>query len=352
MNSRIIKALLKKDISLFMNNRFYMLITVVGIVFYIGIYFLLPSEVDEELSIAMYAEEVPEAFAALSGQQGINIGYFEDEESMTQTVLDGDYIAGISLPTDILDIWAAGNKPDITIYYPSAASTEVLDAIVALVKELSYAQTGQSINFDITQEILGADMTGNQINLRDRMRPLLVIFILLTEILTLASLISVEIEQGTARALFVTPMRISDLFIAKGVLGVGLALIQSILFMLLVGGFAHQPLIVLTALILGSIMVVGIGFLLSSVTRDVMSVTGWGMLILIIFAIPGFGATIPGLLSGWAKVIPSYYLTDTVNRVVNYSAGWVDVSANLAILAGFTALIIYAGMVTLRRRYQ
>ena len=126
------------------------------------------------------------------------------------------------------------------------------------------------------------------------MRPLLAIFILLVEILTLASLISIEIEQGTVRALLVTPMRVSGLYIAKGILGVGLALIQAILFIWLVGGFSHQPLIILVTIVLGSLMVVGISFLLASVARDVMAVTGWGMLILIIFAIPGFGIAVPG----------------------------------------------------------
>jgi ABC-2 type transport system permease protein len=98
-------------------------------------------------------------------------------------------------------------------------------------------------------------------------------------------------------------------------------------------------------------MVVGTGFLLASLARDVVGVTGWGMLILIIFAIPGFGTTIPGLLSGWAKVIPSYYLTDTVNRVTNYGAGWGEIWLNLVVLAAFTAAVVWAGMALLRRRY-
>jgi ABC-2 type transport system permease protein len=352
MNTRIIKALLKKDFTLFKSNRFYLLITVIGIIFYIAIYFILPSKVDEKLSLAMYAPVVPPAFTQLTDQEGVGIKYFSNEDDLKQAVLNNDYQVAISLPANIMDTWTAGGKPDITVYYASTAPIEMKDAIITLVKELSYAQTGQALNFNTTEEILGPDMLGSQIALRDRMRPLLAVFILLVEILTLASLISVEIEQGTARALFVTPMGISDLFIAKGVLGVGLALGQSLLFMALVGGFNHQPLIILTTLLLGSLMVVGIGFLLASVARDVMAVTGWGMLIFIIFTIPGFGTVIPGLLSGWVRVIPSYYLTDTVSRVANYGAGWADVGVNLAILTGFAVLVIGGGMAALRRRYQ
>jgi len=99
-------------------------------------------------------------------------------------------------------------------------------------------------------------------------------------------------------------------------------------------------------------MVVGIGFLLASLVRDVMAVTGWGMLVLIILALPGFGTAVPGLLSDWAKVIPSFYITDTLNRVINYSAGWGDVWLNLVILAVFSTAVLIAGMTVLRRRYQ
>lgn len=352
MNTRVIKALLKKDVSLFISNRFYFLMTIVGLVFYVGMYFILPSQVDEKLSLAMYAPVVPPAFTQLTSQEGTGIKFFQSEDLLKQAVLDGDYHAALALPPNIMDVWTAGGKPTIKVYYSSTAPPEVSAAIVTLVKELSYVQTGQALNFDTTEEVLGTDMLATQIALRDRMRPLLAIFILLVEIMTLASLISVEIEQGTVRALLVTPMRVSDLFLAKGILGVGLALGQAILFMALVGGFSQQPLIMLTTLLIGSVMVVGTGFLLASLTRDVMSVTGWGMLVLILFAVPGFGNVIPGLLSGWAKVIPSFYLTDTVNRIANYGAGWADVGVNLAILSGFTILMVLGGMAALRRRYQ
>jgi ABC-2 type transport system permease protein len=352
MNARVIKALLKKDLALFKSNRFYMLITIVGLIFYIGIYFILPAQVDESFSLAMYAPVLPPAFAQVTENEGADIQYYSDEASLKQAVLDGDYQVAVAIPPDIMDTWAAGGKPEIKIYYSSTAPSEISAAVAALVKELAYMQTGQALNYEATEEILGPDMLGDQIALRDRMKPLLAIFILLVEILTLASLIATEIEQGTARAILTTPLRTSELFMAKGILGVVLAFVQAVIFMGIVGGLNHQPLIMLTALIIGCFMVVGIGFLVASLARDVNAVTGWGMLILIILAIPGFGTAIPGLLSDWARFIPSYYLTDTVSRVANYGAGWGDIGTNLIIIAAFSAVVIWAGMATLRRRYR
>jgi ABC-2 type transport system permease protein len=352
MNTRIIKALLKKDVKLFISNRFYFILTAVGLIFYVGAYFILPSKVDEKLSLAMYAPVMPPAFEQILKQEGAEVNLLPSEAALKQAILDGDYQAAIALPPDIMDTWKAGSKPKISVYYSSTAPPALSTAMVILVKELSYAQTGQSLNFVTDIETLGTDTIGAKIALRDRIRPLLAVFLLLFEVLTLASLISVEIEQGTARALLVTPMRVSDLFIAKGILGISLALGQALIFMAIVGGFSQQPLIMLTTLLIGSMMVVGIGFLLASVARDVMAVTGWGMLILILFSIPGFGNAIPGLLSDWAKVIPSFYLTDTVNRIANYGAGWSDVAVNLIVLTGFTVVFLLGGMFVLRRRYQ
>jgi ABC-2 type transport system permease protein len=352
MKAGVIGALLKKDLALFMANRFYMLITIIGMIFYIVIYFVLPSSIDETLHLGMYAPTVPPAFGQLTEQPGVDIEMFDSAEELKSAVSDGTYSAGIVLPADIMDTWAAGGKPQVIIYYSAESQAEVQDAISTLVTELSYAQTGQALNIETEAEVLGPDMLGSQIALAARMRPLLAVFILIVEVMSLAALISVEIDQGTAQALSVTPMRTADLFIAKGAMGVGMALAQAVFFMAIVGGFAHQPLIILVTLFLGSVMVVGLGFLLAALSRDVTVVTGWGVLLMIIMAIPGFGSVIPGLLSDWTRIIPSFYLTDTISRVMNFGAGWADIWSNLAILSAFTLAVILLGMVTLRRRYQ
>jgi ABC-2 type transport system permease protein len=109
---------------------------------------------------------------------------------------------------------------------------------------------------------------------------------------------------------------------------------------------------VLSALLLGSLLVTGVGFLMASAGKDMMSVIGLGVPAILILAIPSFGVLFPGSISDWIKVIPSYHLVDTVRQVTSFGAGWSDVWGNLATLLGFDLVLVALGIVALRRRVQ
>jgi ABC-2 type transport system permease protein len=97
-------------------------------------------------------------------------------------------------------------------------------------------------------------------------------------------------------------------------------------------------------------MVTGIGFLLASAGRDLMSVMAWGLPAIIVLAVPAFGVMFPGTVSDWVKVIPSYYLVDTVHLSANFGLGWGDIWQNLLILLGFDIAFIGLGIIALRRK--
>ena len=81
-----------------------------------------------------------------------------------------------------------------------------------------------------------------------------------------------------------------------------------------------------------------------------MSLMAWGIPVLIILMIPAFGLLMPGFISDWVKVIPSYYFVHAVDQAANFAAGWSELWQDLAILAAFGALFIWLGAVALRRR--
>lgn len=352
MNFGIIKTLVAKDASLYLKNRLFAFFTILGILTFIIIYFILPSSVNEELEIGLFAPVIPPVFELIQEEDGLKFEVFESEEALIEAITGGDYVAGVVLPADIMDKFASGLKPRITLYFPSAAPAEITDAVRVMIKELAYIQTGQPLAIEMSTEILGRDRLGAQIPPRDRMRPLFAVFILMFETMGLASLISEEVEHRTAQALLVTPMGITDFFAAKGITGVSLAFGQVVFFMTIVGGMSNQPLIILTALLLGSVLVTGVAFLVASLAKDIMSVMAWSMPVFITLSLPAFGIMFPGTITSWAKAVPSYYLADTVHQAANFGAGWGDIWSNLLILLGFNLVIIWGGIMALKRKFQ
>jgi hypothetical protein len=349
MSWPIVRALIAKDFTLFFRNRFFAFISVLGIAAYIAIYFVMPASVDEELDIGLYAPVIPPIFEQLQGE-GLSIEVVDSVDVLKEAVIEGEYLAGVALPEDIMEKIASGDKVTVDVYFASDTPQELKDAVTNLIEELAYMQSGQALSVEISEEVVGPDMLGQQIPTRDRILPFFAIFIILTETLGLSTLISEEIESRTVQAILITPMTVKGLFLAKGITGVSLAFGQALLFMLATGGLNQQPLIILITLLLASLMVTGIGFLMASAGKDLMSVMAWGLPAIIVLAVPAFGVMFPGTVSDWVKVIPSYYLVDTVHLSANFGLGWGDIWQNLLILLGFDIAFIGLGIIALRRK--
>jgi ABC-2 type transport system permease protein len=352
MNSRIVAALVRKDVALFLRNKFFVVVTALGLVAYIVIYFVMPGSVDETLEMGLYAPgEVPPVLEDVQGK-GLEIEEVDSEEALRQAVVAGRYVAGVALPPDFMDQLRSDQRPIISVYFALDTPDEVKKAVQSLIEELAYIQTGRPLPVEISQEIIGVDMAGRQIPPRDRLRPVFAVLLLITETLFLATLISEEVERRTIQALLVTPAKVRDLLGAKGVVGVSLAFSEALLFMAIVGGLATQPLPIVVALLLGGVLVTGISFLLATMGKDMMSVMAWGIPVVVVLIIPAVSVLFPGAMTGWIKVIPSYYLVDTVNQAANFGGGWGDVWINLLALMAFGLAFFWIGSVVLVRRFR
>ena len=352
MNGRTILALLRHDLVMFFSNRFIAVITALALFAYAAVYFLLPAELDETFQLALYAPDFPAAVRQELADEGLEISFFASEAGLRQAILDGDESIGAVLPRDFVAQLMTGQQPEITVYFAAELPAEFRPAYLLFFEELAFMMSGRPLKLNVTQVMLGEDRAGAPIAYRDRMLPLFAVFMLSAEVMGLASLIAVEISTGTLRALLVTPLRVEGLFISKGILGVGLAFFQVVLLMAVTGGLRHQPLIVLLFLLLGSVLVTGIGFLIATISRDMMSAVAWGMLPMLGLSLPAFGILFPGTMTGWVRIIPSYYLIDPLYQLLNYEAGWSDVGGDLLILTAFSLAFLVAGVLVLKRKFR
>ncbi len=352
MNARMISALIGKDLKLYFSNRLFALVTVLGLVSYTAIYFLMPATVDETLELGLYMANVPAPLEALLAESDLRFYRADSIDALQQAVLEGDVPAGYAFPDDLLVQLSRGEQVSVQLLLSPNVPLEFVEIYEVILREFAFVISGQTLDIEMNEIVLGPDMAGRQVAPRQRMLPLLAVLVLMVECLGLASLIAAEVEAGTIQALLITPLTMVGLFLGKGVFGTLFAFVQSALLITITGGLLHQPLLILTALLFGSAMVTGVAFLIASTGRDLMSVMGWGVLAVILLVLPTFNVLMPGLASNWIKLIPSHYLVDTIYRAMNLELPWMDATQNLVLLLIYAAALMALGVVMLKRKLR
>jgi ABC-2 type transport system permease protein len=367
----IIRAIVAKDLREFSRDRLWMVLTPLMLVFYIGILWLLPSTVDESINVGIYARGFEGSFAealesdAVAADQGLRIVPFDDPEALEAAVADGTEVEvgdgkhsvaiGIAFPDELAASLASGNAATVTIYVDAAVPAEIQTAMGAFVREATYAMAG--VGLPVTQPeqeliVVGVDRVGAQISPQERMTPLIAVMVLIVESMALAGLVAVELQTRTAKAVVTSPATVADLLSAKSLTGTLLAFSQAGLVLLLVGAFGFEPLLLLVALLIGSVMAAGIGMLAGSAGRDFMTTVFISVVFMIPMAVPAVAALFPGGASVWVQALPTYGFIQTIVGVTAYGQGWSDSVGYLLMSAAWCVAIFVAGWFILRRRVE
>jgi ABC-2 type transport system permease protein len=352
----VIGAILAKDLRTFARDRFYVLISVLGLVAYIAVFWVLPSTVDETIGLGAHLPGGEDLLAErLAGETpGFDIVVFTSSEELEAAVLSGErVVAGLDFPPGFLTDAPAGLPTTVRVLLAADAPEALRPALTGGVREIAFTIAGEAppVQLPEMEEIvLGTDRTGEQLSLRDRMRPLLLFFVLLVEMFALAALVAAEISQRTVTAVLATPARVGDVLAAKAALGTLLAFGQAVLLAVATGTVARQPLLLLVALLLGAMLVTGFGLIAGSTGRDFVGIIFWSLLFMIPLAVPAFGALFPGASAGWVRALPTYGLVETIVGTSAYGEGWAEAAPHLAALAAWCVVAFGAGMLVLGRR--
>lgn len=333
-----------KDLKIFFKDKFFSMITLLGLVFYIALFFIMPKNVNDKISLAMFVNgPFDKAFSSLE-REDINIVKANSLDELKKLVTDKSVLAGYEF-----NINSETKSVDVKIYTLSSVEPELKDALVYIAKEMIYTQLGYGLSIKSENKILGEDLAGKQIPPQKRIIPVFAFFIIVTETLGIANLIADEIERKTIYALLVTKATIRDIFLGKSIAGLLTTLVPSLLFIIVTVKFSHFFSIFLI-LLLGSLFSISIGFLIGSIGKDIMSVIAWGALILIVLLLPSFNVMAPGSLTSWVKIIPAYYFIVPLHRVINFSEPLSNLTLDMLILFAETVVFFIASFAILRRR--
>ncbi len=275
---------------------------------------------------------------------------YEDVSSLKQATESGAVDMGIVLPQNFDNAVSQGEIVVIEAYIwgeSLAKNRIILPTIISdLVRELA----GQEVPVEIESVTLGDEVSTPW---SERLIPFLVFMGIFFGGLMLPSTSLIEEKQKrTFEALVITPASISDIFIAKGILGIILSVFMGIAILLLNQAFGANSLLLVGVLFLGAIMAVELGLIFGALIKDITTLfTIWKAGGIILFG-PVFIYMFPQIPEWIGRLFPTYYALQPIVELSLRGGGWSDIALNVFILIGIDILLVFVIAIAARRLMQ
>lgn len=356
MNIRTIATLMGKEYSHLARDRMFVLISILGLVLFLTIYFIIPLDVGDETVLAVYSETDATPLYETLEEYDISYDTFSSAAALQTAVQKGRYPAGLIITADTWQKMHSGSPIDLPLLIAPAIPEEYVDILTIYLgmyfNSIAYSLQGDPLLIEAEDLTLGRDLLLNELPLKKLIIPLLVVMILITEMLALGYSLINEKENRTIKAVLVAPVRVGELLAAKVITGVSIIFLETLIILAATGSLATGATVILLTVLTGAFMLTGVAFLIASLARDVMSLISWGTLVMIILILPTLGVIFPGMYATWMQVIPTFMLAESLNQLINLGGGWSAVAGQLGIFSLLCLLFLGAGLLILRRNIQ
>ena len=296
--------------------------------------------------------------------QFLNTPYFrlaaapEDERAGEHALMRGDARALLSIPPGFGRRLARGETAPVEFVVDGTYSSTA--AIVsAYGRAILYAFPAGSLRLPVRPEI--RVWYNPQLRSRDFIIPGLfaVIMMAFPPMLT-ALAVAREKELGTIAQIYASPFTKAEFIVAKLAPYAGIAFLQ--LGIVLAGGFLwfkvpmHGSLPLLVGLgLIYVVTTVSVGLLVSTLVRTQVAAM---LVTLIVTLMPSFLFsgfvypifTMPEFFQGYSARIPTMYFVNISRGIVMRGAGLPELWPNVAILVGYTAVVLTVAIVLLKKR--
>ncbi|MGA7690521.1 MAG: ABC transporter permease [Jiangellales bacterium] len=283
--------------------------------------------------LAVVDESSSRITAALQAVDGIEVTVLDDADAMSAAVEAHDYDAGLLLPAGTDEALATGQQTELVLVVSgqSLASTRLVIDVTTL-DELR-AASGGSPPVEVVVATVGDQ---KWVPVEDRLLPFIVMYaVIIAGLFLPASSMVEEREKRTLDALLITPVRMSEILVGKGALGVLLAVMMGWVTLALNDAFGSQPLAMTLFLLLGGVMMAELGLVVGSWAKDsntlFTTVKGGALLVVA----PVLFTLFPGLPQWIAQLFPTYYFLQPIYDMAvtgtTFSEHLVELAACVAI---------------------
>jgi ABC-2 type transport system permease protein len=280
--------------------------------------------------------------------EGIEVTLVDDAVELRRQVEADDLDAGLVLAPGFDEALRAGRQPELPFYIggESLASTRVVLSVTTL--DLVRAVEGRSSQVEVVLEDFGAET----VPIASRLVPVIVMYALvMAGIFLTAFAVVEEREKRTLEALVVTPLRLSEVLLAKALMGFVVAVAMAFVTLALNGALGGSPAALLLSVTVAALMSTAIGLVFATGARSVQMlfalVKGTGFLIV--------GPVVFYLFPEWpqwiARIFPTYWFIDPIYRTAIEGAGLGEVWWELVVALAISAVLLVA-VVALARRME
>jgi ABC-2 type transport system permease protein len=276
---------------------------------------------------------------AAQARAGLDVRVLDEREALRAEVEDGGLDAGVVLPAGFDAAVRAGEQPPVTLWL--AGDSLPADRAVLLATVLDLARGLADTEAPVTVDVV--ELGEPTLPLDLRLLPLIVMYAVAIPggMVPAMSLVE-EKEHGTLHALLASPASVGEVLLAKGLLGVVLALLAGIVTLALNDAFGAQPVAVLLGVVIGAVMMAMIGLMLGAWARDTNTLfaawKGGGVLLFL----PAVFFIWPGLPTWPAYFMPTYYFLRPVYAVSVEGATFGAVWWQLAVAAAVCLVLVPA----------
>jgi ABC-2 type transport system permease protein len=383
--ARIIATIIAKDFRAFSRDRLFLFLSILGLVFYVLIFWVIPSSVNESVPLGVVQTDLDRALERYGEQQdgALELVPFASRDELAAVIAgelqawrttDGALVlrdkksddekpadakrlklaVGLAFPPDFVATTASGGQSRVELLVDVQAPPALETAMKSFVRELAYALSGQGMPVTLPAEqtiVLGEDRAGRQVPFRDRMPPMLALFMLMVEAMALATLIASEVSARTVTAVLSTPARASDLLLAKAIFGTLLASGQALLVLAAVGAFTTSNWhVLLVTVLIGGMLFSGCAMVAGAAGKDFMGTLFLSMVFILPMAVPSFAVLFPGQAGPLVQLMPSYGFIQVLLGVTAYAEPWSEQLLLLGTSCAWVVVLLAIGMLVLRRK--
>jgi len=273
----------------------------------------------------------------------ITVKKLKNTEEAKKLTGAGYFHALVILPENFDGEIIQGRAPDLEMWVDSTNFTGAA-ALEVILSRMLYMFKGQPP----PATIILKNIRGTQVGPESTLLPSWLLFSLLGTFMIVAMSIIEERERKTLSAILVSPCRLPDILIGKGMLGFLLTFSCALIILTLNKGFTGSIVLNLAIIILGTAFFSLLGVFLGLILPGSTAAQSAGSILYIGLLLPAITSDFNPSVKTFAKMLPSYYIYDGINTAMYSGGGAAKLAPHFIILAVSVAAAFTASLLALK----